>query len=270
VEHFTSGEMTDPSSHEEIPLNETESIVAAQPADVQDDDHALRAINKTLLHRVQLLEQELVDRNKECSTLRTEHRVMQSYNTVLKATQGELLRLQKTCVELQNSNADMALKLREIEAARSKAEHKEKMNALRRRLDEPLHSQSSTLEATPSSSLHQTFQSPSAAVGLGQQSLMGGIVPTTYGSEVLLAPTAISSLGFANSSRNNTATQRQQEPPQHQQQLRPPQPYDETDEVNHLMSMVGDAAAHDATKQQMDMDDEDELLTRFAALQRRK
>jgi hypothetical protein len=252
VEHFTSGEMTDPSSHEEIPLNETESIVAAQPADVQDDDHALRAINKTLLHRVQLLEQELVDRNKECSTLRTENRVMQSYNTVLKATQGELLRLQKTCVELQNSNAEMALKLREIEAARSKAEHKEKMNALRRRLDEPLHSQSSTLEAPP------------AAVGLGQPSSMGGIVPTTYGSEVLLAPTAISSLGFANSSRNNTATQRQQEPPQQQQ------PYDEIDEVNHLMSMVGDAAAHDATKQQMDMDDEDELLARFAALQRRK
>jgi hypothetical protein len=201
VQPFTSGDMTDPSSHEEIPHNETERIVVAEPADgKKDDDHALRAINKTLLHRVQLLEQELVDRNKECSTLRTENRVMQSYNTVLKATQGELLRLQKTCVELQNSNAEMALKLREIEAARSKAEHKEKMDALRRRLDGPLHSQSSTLEAPPSSSLHQThqtFQSPSAAVGLGQQSLMGGIVPTTYGSEVLLAPTAISSLGFA-------------------------------------------------------------------------
>ncbi|CUF94587.1 Hypothetical protein, putative [Bodo saltans] len=240
----------------------------------------LESANAKLLHRVQLLEQELVERNKECASLRTENRVMQSYNSVLKATQGELLRIQKTCVELQTSNAAMALKLRELEVARSKAEHKEKMDAIRKKLDDEHHHTT----AGPSTQL-----SSSSTYGLGQSATatpqpqsgtsnkMGGIVPTAYGSEVVLAPTAISSLGFATNPRGTVQPSSKQPNPSvselgagHLPSTSPYQPHDETDEVNHLLSMVGDAAAHDTKKQQMDMNDEDELFARFAALQQRR
>lgn len=236
-----------------------------------------------LLRKVQLLEKELTERNQECASLRTENRVMHSYSQVLKTTQGELLRLQHTCTELQASNASMATSLRDMQLVQSKAEHKDKMDAIRRKLDEDIgHHASGASKALPLS------------VASSSSSGIGGMVPMTHGgSEVVLPGTsAISSLGFASSTRVGAAssgkTSLSVPPPAaatyggyDPHATRTPQPTttnvpllrlpnDDTDAVNHLLAMVRDADAHDTRKQQMDMDDEDGLLARFAALQQRR
>lgn len=220
--------------------------------------------HQLLLHRIQILEQELTARNRECAELRTENRVLQSHSKVLTSTQGELLREQEKCARLQAANEALTGRVRQLESAQSKLEHVERMNALRRQLD---HDNTMTSGGGDAAVAHASSSTTTEGVG---RATMGGVVAMSHGTEIVLAPSAISSIGFASSTRGAAAQPfRRQEYNLASPQMQPHDDASEEDQVARLLDMAGVAVIHDQRREALEAGDDEELMARFTALQRK-
>lgn len=132
----------------------------------------------SLLKRVQLLEDELRQRNADCAALMTENRVLKSHSEALKEAQRTVLLLQDQATRLGDENKKLRAKVAAQELELSKEAHSKRMRELALQLEGGPGGSSGTLPCG----------SPQAP--------QGGVTKLSAGSTVILQSSSISSIGF--------------------------------------------------------------------------